>query len=176
VKRNYNIITASPVPKLVQPGLPFVIALLFLWNACSDDGPESNDSPIDPAFIGVWYASSDSVGFEILTDGTSKTLVVDTSGKLQYSSPGPSLAGAISIALLTAKNGNLTAKVRYNVPGFIDTTVTLPGVYTFSNNNNTVSITYPSPLNGLQSILVFQRSSVGAIVKPRKLAGFLPPQ
>ena len=151
-----------------------VFALIIAFGACKKNETGPSDLLFDPAFVGVWYASSDSVGFEVLSDGTSKTLIVDTAGTLQYATPGAGTTGAISITLRSAKDGNLLASLRYHVPGFIDTTLSLPGTYVFSNSNNTLTISYPNPLSGGQiSSLVFQKSSIGAVVRPRSASVFL---
>ena len=148
--------------------LSLSIVVICLFSACkkNETGPES--LLFDPAFVGVWYASSDSVGFEVASDGSSKTLIVDTAGTLQYTTAGSGTTGAISLTLISGNSGNLMANLRYHVPGFIDTTIAIPGTYVFSNSNNTLSITFPNPLSpGQTKVLVFQRSSIGAVVRPR---------
>lgn len=154
-------------PALRSFWLLLIVSLIVL-SACkkSTTGPKA--PTIDPGIVGVWYSSDDSLGFEVLSDGTSKTLVIDTAGKLQYAPASGAGASGLSLAVTQAQNGNLTALVTYKVPGFIDTTLTLPGVYTLSNNNNTLSITFPNPLTGGQPFtIVFQRSSIGAVVRPK---------
>lgn len=156
-------------PRIPAAILPALIAALFLFNACKKNSTGPETILFDPAFIGVWYSDSNAVGFEVLADGSSKTLVVDTAGTLQYATPGSGTANAISITLLGGKDGNLTARLHYVVPGFIDTTLIIPGTYSFSNNNNTVSISFPNPTSsgGALYTMVFRRSSVGAVVRPR---------
>jgi hypothetical protein len=145
-----------------------LIAILCALSACKKDGTGPKEIPFDPAFVGVWYSDSNAVGFEVLADGSSKTLVVDTAGTLQYATPGSGTSGAISLTLSSGRDGNLSVKIRYYVQGFNDTTVILPGTYTFSNNNNSVSITFPNPASGGQlETMVFRRSSIGALVRPR---------
>jgi hypothetical protein len=154
--------------RLFDSSLAVFAAAIFLvtLSACKKNstGPVIT---IDPNLVGVWYSSADTLGFQVLADGSSNTLVVDTAGKLQLPAPGTTNTATFSITVLNAVNGNLTARVRYHVPGFIDTTVSLPGTYAFSNGNNTLSITFPNPLTSQSTTIVFVRSSIGAIVKPR---------
>jgi hypothetical protein len=150
-----------------------------MMSACKKNETGPSTIPFDPAFVGVWYSDSNAVGFEVLSDGSSKTLTVDTAGRLQYASPGTGTTGAISLTLLSAKDGNLTANVRYYVPGYVDTTVAIPGVYSFSDNNNTLSISFPNPASGGQLYtMTFRRSSIGAIVRTQtgKAYSSVPPQ
>ncbi len=151
------------------------IATLIIFGACKKDttGP---DVQFDPAFVGVWYSDSNQVGFEVSPDGSSKTLVVDTAGTLQYATANSGAPAAVSLTLLSGSNGNLTARVRYYVPGFIDTTVTIPGTYTFSNNNNSLSISFPNPMSpGQLYTMAFRRSSIGALVKVKSgVVGTIP--
>jgi hypothetical protein len=146
-----------------------LIAILCTLSACKKNGTGPKEIPFDQAFVGVWYSDSNAVGFEVLADGSSKTLSVDTAGTLQYATPGSGATSAISLTLLSGKDGNLTANIRYYVAGFIDTTFVLPGTYSFSNNNNTVSISFPNPTSSGGSLytMVFRRSSIGALVRPR---------
>jgi len=134
-------------------------------------GCNKGDSPteptVDPSLNGVWYSSEYSVGFEVLSDGSSKTLVVDTSGKLQYNPPGAEVNSSLILTITKAKNGNLASILRYKQPG-IDTTMTIPGTYVLSDNKNTLSVTIPNPLNSVQQItVVFIRSVIGEIVRPK---------
>jgi len=146
--------------------LSFVVLLVF--NSCKKNETGPQGTSFDPAFVGVWYSDSIATGFEVLADGSSKTLIVDSAGTLQYAIPGTGATSEISLSLLGAKDGNLTANVRYYVPGFFDTTVTIPGTYVFSNNNNTVSITFPNPQSpGQVETIIFRRSSIGAIVRAK---------
>jgi hypothetical protein len=133
-------------------------------------GCESSESPtesaIDPFLNGIWYSSNYSIGFEVLTDGSSKTLTVDTAGRLQYNLSGE-INSSLMLTISKAKDGNLTGILRYKQPG-IDTTMTIPGTYVLSNNNNTLSVTIPNPLSSSQQItIVFIRSAIGEIVKPK---------
>ncbi|GEM_PF-1807538 len=163
---------ALKIPRIIPSVLPCFFVLLFVFNACKKDETGPNHSPIDPAFVGVWYSSADMIGFEVRADGNSSTLTVDTAGTLQYAKPGDGLTANLSLTIIEAGSGNLKADITYK-SGSTDTTVIVPGVYTFSNNNNTVSITFPNPLTSLQSIMLFERSSIGALVKPKTIGDFL---
>ena len=149
-------------------------AILITLIACkkSSTGPVVT---IDPNLVGVWYSSSDTLGFQVSSDGSSTTLVVDTAGKLQLPAPGSTSSSTLTLTVVSALNGNLTAHVRYYIPGFIDTTITLPGTYELSNNNNTLSITIPNPVTSppQPTTIVFVRSSIGAVVRPRSSTAFL---
>ncbi len=162
----------SPDRRIVRMFFPFSIALLIALASCKKDstGPVIT---IDPNLVGVWYSSADTLGFQVLADGSSATLVVDTAGKLQLPAPGNANTATFSITVLNAVNGNLTARVRYYIPGFIDTTVSLPGTYAFSNSNNTLSISFPNPLTSQSTTIVFVRSSIGAVVRPKSAAARL---
>jgi len=143
----------------------FAIVALCVLGACQKDATGPN-VVFDSAFVGVWYSDSDQVGFEVNSDGTSKTLIVDTAGTLQYATATSGAPGAISLTLVSGLDGNLIAKVRYDVPGFVDTTFQIPGTYAFSNSNNTLTINFPNPSSPGQVLtMVFRRSSIGAVVR-----------
>ena len=134
-------------------------------------GCKKDDSPVEPtvysALNGVWFSNEYTIGFEILGDGSSKTLVVDTAGRLQYNPSGGEVNSSLSLIITKAKEGNLTAILKYKQPG-IDTTMTIPGTYTLTGDHNTLSVTIPNPLASSQQItIVFIRSSIGEIVKPK---------
>jgi hypothetical protein len=140
--------------------------VVFTLSACNQSDSAS-ESAVDPSLNGVWYSSYYGVGFEVLSDGTSKTLVVDTSGKLQYNPPGAEVNSSLILTITKAKDGNLTGILRYKQPG-VDTTETLPGTYVVSDDHNTLSVTIPNPLNTTQQItVVFIRSAIGEIVRPK---------
>ena len=143
-----------------------VAAFITLFLGCSKE-TSPTESPVDPALSGVWYSSNYGVGFEVLNDGSSKTLVVDTAGKLQYNIPGVEVNSALVLTITKAKDGNLTSILRYKQPG-IDTTETLPGTYVLSGNGDTLSVTIPNPLASTQQVtIVFIRSVIGEIVRPK---------
>lgn len=142
-------------------------AILLALTACNKNSTAPPVVTIDPKLVGVWYSSADTMGFQLSSDGSTTTLVVDTAGKLQYPTPGSTNSNTVSLTFVNASNGNLQARIRYYVPGSIDTTVTLPGTYVFSNNNNTVSISFPNPLTSQVATSVFVRSSIGAVVRQR---------
>jgi len=163
-----NALTVSSKKRRTLIGnlaFPLVIALLIMLSACKkDDSPVEVVSPIDKIFNGVWYASYEMVGFEVLSDGTSKTLTVDTAGRLQYAKPEDGIRAKITLVITEAGSGNMKANATFQ--GY-DTTYTLFCVYTFTENNNTVSITFLSPLNGQSTTMVFRRSAIGELVKPK---------
>jgi hypothetical protein len=139
--------------------------ITLFWGCTKETSP--TESLVDPALYGVWYSSYYSVGFEVVSDGSSKTLVVDTSGRLQYNPPGAEVNSALVLTIIKAKDGNLTSILRYKQPG-IDTTETLPGTYVVSGDHKTLSVTIPNPLQSTQQItVVFIRSVIGEIVRPK---------
>ena len=141
------------------------VVLLTLIGCKKADSP--TEPVIDPSLNGVWYSSDYGIGFEVLSDGSSKTLVVDTAGKLQYNPSGAEVNSAVILTITKAKDGNLTGILRYKQPG-VDTTMTLPGTYVLSGNGNTLSVTIPNPLASTQQItVVFIRSAIGEIVRPK---------
>jgi len=142
------------------------VILLLSFIGCNKTDSPSGPS-IDPSLNGVWYSSEYGVGFEVLSDGSSKTLVVDTSGKLQYNLPGAEVNSSLLLTITKARDGNLTGILKYKQPG-IDTTMTLPGTYVLSGNGNTLSVTIPNPLANTQQVtIVFIRSAIGEIVRPK---------
>jgi hypothetical protein len=144
----------------------FACILAIILTGCKKESSPT-ESAVDPALYGVWYASDYGIGFEVLSDGSSKTLVVDTAGKLQYNPPGAEVNSSLILTITKAKEGNLTSILRYKQPG-IDTTETLPGTYVLSGNGDTLSVTIPNPLNAVQQItIVFRRSAIGEIVRPK---------
>jgi hypothetical protein len=141
------------------------VVLLTLIGCKKADSP--TEPTIDPSLNGVWYSNQYGVGFEVLGDGSSKTLVVDTAGKLQYNPSGAEINSALILTIVNAKDGNLTSILRYKQPG-IDTTMTLPGTYVLTGNGDTLSVTIPNPLASTQQItVVFIRSAIGEIVRPK---------
>jgi hypothetical protein len=143
-----------------------VLAFITLLLGCSKE-TSPTESPVDPALSGVWYSSNYGVGFEVLDDGSSRTLVVDTAGKLQYNPPGAEVNSALVLTITKAKDGNLTSILRFKQPA-IDTTETLPGTYVVSGDHKTLSVTIPNPLQSTQQItVVFIRSAIGEIVRPK---------
>ena len=141
----------------------FLIAPIVFGGCKKDNGVSPTSSKIDPALIGAWYAPAYSVGFEISSDGSTRTLVVDSSGKLIYA---PSQLDSIplAISLIEAKNGNLMAYIYYMESGKEDTILT-PGTYTLANAGNTLSITVPDPrFPGQQITIEFKKTTVGANV------------
>ena len=141
------------------------VVLLTLIGCKKADSP--TEPTIDPSLNGVWYSNQYGVGFEVLGDGSSKTLVVDTAGKLQYNPSGAEINSALILTIVNAKDGNLTSILRYKQPG-IDTTMTLPGTYVLTGNGDTLSVTIPNPLASTQQItVVFIRSVIGEIVRPK---------
>ena len=148
-----------------------LFTLLAIIMALTITGCKKGNSPtepaVDPSLTGVWYSNQYSVGFEVFNDGSSKTLVVDTAGKIQYNPPGGEINSSLVLTITKAKAGNLTSILVYKQPG-IDTTMTVPGTYTLSNDRNTLSVIIPDPMSSLQQItIVFIRSVIGGIVQPK---------
>jgi hypothetical protein len=141
------------------------LAVIAFIGCKKEDSP--TESAVDPALFGVWYSNDYGVGFEVLDDGSSKTLIVDTAGRLQYNPPGAEVNSSLILTILKAKDGNLTSILRYKQPG-TDTTETLPGTYILSDTHDKLTVTTPNPLNSTQQItVVFIRSAIGAIVRPK---------
>ena len=145
----------------------FIACLIAMTLTGCKKESSPTEPAVDPALYGVWYSSVYGEGFEVLSDGSSKTLVIDTTGRLQYNPSGAEVNSTLILTIIKAKEGNLTSILRYKQPGF-DTTMTLPGTYILSENGNTLSVTIPNPLASTQQItIVFIRSAIGEIVRPK---------
>ena len=135
------------MPRISAP-LCFLFAAAFaLISGCKKNNPVEPPT-VDPALIGVWYNSSDSVGFEILADGTMKNLDV-AGGKIEYAPPQDTATGSLTFNIESAKNGVISIKGVYKSQA-IDSTYITTGTYSFSNNENTLTLTLLVPLNGGQ--------------------------
>ncbi|HTX19334.1 MAG TPA: hypothetical protein VMG34_11800 [Bacteroidota bacterium] len=139
-----------------------LLAASLLGYGCKKSNPVDN-SQIDSKLVGAWYNRSDSVGFEILTDGTLKNLDIDSAGILRYAAV-DTINGALLLKLESAKNGGLTMQGTY-ISRKIDSTYVATGTYSLSADLNTLTLTLILPLNGSsQQTFVYVRSVVGTKV------------
>jgi len=146
----------------------FILAtsLLIFWN-CRKDNPVEPPL-VDTKLVGVWYNSKDTVGFEVLVDGTMNNLEVDAGGKLKYAAAQDTVTGALTFKIESARTSAISIRGSYK-SHTVDSTYITTGTYTFSNNDNTMTLTLLTPLNGSsEATFVYQRSFVGAVVVPRK--------
>jgi hypothetical protein len=142
------------------------ISLLIFWN-CKKDNPVEPPL-VDSKLVGVWYNRVDTVGFEILGDGTMRNLQVDAGGKLEYAPAQDTVTGALTFKIESARGSAISIRGSYK-SHTIDSTYVTTGTYNFSNNDNTLTLTLFVPLNGSsQATFVYLRSSVGAVVVLRK--------
>ena len=129
---------------------------------CKKSNPVDS-SAIDSRLLGAWYSRSDSVGFEILADGTMKNLDVDSAGILRYAAI-DTINGALLLKIQSAKNGALTIQGSY-ISRKVDSTYIATGTYAFSSDLNTLTLTLLLPLNGSsQTTFSYVRSVVGTKV------------
>lgn len=142
------------------------ISLLILWS-CKKDNPV--DPPlVDSKLVGVWYNAIDTVGFEILGDGSMRILDVDSGGRLKYAPAQDTVTGALTFKIESARGSAISIRGTYK-SHTVDSTYITTGTYTLSNGDNTLTLTLIVPLNGAPSAtFVYQRSYVGAVVMPRK--------
>jgi hypothetical protein len=151
----------------------FVIVFFsLLLTGCRKNSPTENNKPaIDSDLIGAWYNTKDTVGFEVFSDGSTKTLTVDSLGKLQYMPSKDTLKrGTIILTILKTDGEEIQLRLVYRIPKFIDTTVTIVGSYYFSTKKDTLSLTVPdlSPEgNGKPTTVIYRRSFIGELVIPR---------
>jgi hypothetical protein len=139
-----------------------LVAAFVALSGCKKNNPVEPPA-VDPALVGVWYNSSDSVGFELLADGTMNNLDV-AGGKLEYAPPQDTVTGSLTFNIESAKNGAIAIKGVYKSQA-IDSTYITTGTYSFSNNENTLTLTLLVPLNGAsQATFIYKRSSIGEIV------------
>jgi hypothetical protein len=141
--------------------LCFLLAITFAaFSGCKKNNPVEPPA-VDPALVGVWYNSSDSVGFELLADGTMNDLDV-AGGKLEYAPPQDTVTGSLTFNIESAKNGVISIKGVYK-SHTIDSMYVTTGTYSFSNNGNTLTLTLLVPLNGgSETTFIYKRSSIGA--------------
>ena len=138
------------------------VTCLTQWNCKKKDNPVDNPA-IDPHLVGVWYNQSDTVGFEILSDGTMNSLDVDSAGFLRYAVI-DTVNGALILNVESARSGAISIQGRYK-SRTIDSAYVATGTYSFSNNYSTLTLILLLPLNGAtQTTFVYLRSSVGVKV------------
>ena len=147
----------------ISISLCFLLAAAFVvLSGCKKNNPVTPPA-VDPTLVGVWYNSIDSVGFEISADGTMKNLNV-VGGKLEYAPAQDTVTGSLTFNIESARNGALSIKGVYKSQS-IDSTNITTGTYSFSNNENTLTLTLLVPLNGgSETTFVYKRSSVGSVV------------
>ena len=132
-------------------------------SVAGDDGPK-----IDANLLAAWYNRTDSVGFEVFADGSTKTLSVDSIGKLQYMPAQDTVKkGTLILNILKTENGDIHLKLVYRRPRFIDTTVTVVGQYQLTAYNDTLKLTVPDPSTAQPTLITYIRSFIGAMVAPR---------
>ena len=140
-----------------------IVALTCLvqWD-CKKDNPVGN-STIDSRLAGVWYNQSDTVGIEILSDGTVHNLDVVPTGILRYATV-DTINGALLLRVESARSGAISISGSY-ISRKVDSTYVATGTYAFSPDFNTLTLTLLLPLNGSsQATFVYVRSSIGAKV------------
>jgi len=151
--------------------IAIIIGMLIVsYEACKKDTSiiEDNNPKIDANLIAPWYNRTDSIGFEVYKDGSTKTLTVDSVGKLQYMPAKDTLKrGTIILNILKTDRGDIHLKIVYRIPRFIDTTVTVVGQYEFSTNNDTLKLTVPEPTTAKPTLVTYIRSFIGALVAPK---------
>jgi len=137
------------------------ITLLGSWN-CRNDDPVST---IDSRLFGVWYDSRDTLGFEIETDGTMRSLNVDTTGFLRYAPPQDTVTGQLTLRIESARSGAISIRGAFK-SHTVDSIYTATGTYSFSDNINTLSLVLLLPGGG-KAQPTYARSSLGAKVMTR---------
>jgi len=143
--------------------LCFLLAAAFVaFSGCKKNNPVEPPA-VDPALVGVWYNSVDSVGFELLADGTMNDLDV-AAGKLEYAPPQDTVTGSLTFNIESAKSGVISIKGVYK-SHTIDSMYITTGTYSLSNNENTLTLTLLVPLNGSsETTFIYKRSSIGAAI------------
>jgi hypothetical protein len=137
-------------------------AVLVAFSGCKKNTP-AEPPTVDPALLGVWYNSVDSVGFEILADGTMKNLDV-AGGKLEYAPPQDTVTGSLTFTIESARSGAIAIKGVYKSQA-IDSSYVTTGTYSFSDNGNTLTLTLLIPLNGAsEATFIYKRSSIGDMI------------
>ena len=100
----------------ISVSLCFLLAAAFIaLSGCKKNNPVEPPA-VDPALVGVWYNSVDSVGFEIIADGTMKNLDV-AGGKLEYAPPQDTVTGSLTFTIESAKNGVIAIKGSVQISG-----------------------------------------------------------
>lgn len=141
--------------------LLLVIALPGSWN-CRKDDPVS---AIDSKLFGVWYDGRDTLGYEIEIGGTMRSLDVDSAGILRYAPPQDTVTGQLTLRIESARSGAISIHGAYK-SHTVDSVYTATGTYSFSNNDNTLSLVLLLPGGG-KFQPTYVRSSIGAKVMTR---------
>jgi len=141
--------------------LALVLTATLEWG-CKKSNPVDN-STIDSKLVGAWYNQSDSVGIEILSDGTVNNLDVSPAGILRYAVV-DTINGALLLRIESARSGAISIQGTYRSRK-VDSTYIATGTYAFSPDYNTLTLTLLLPLNGSsQTSFVYVRSSIGVKV------------
>ncbi|MGA9405684.1 MAG: hypothetical protein WBW71_01000 [Bacteroidota bacterium] len=149
--------------------LCYLLAAFVLLPGCKKNNPVTPPA-VDPALVGVWYNTADTVGFEIVSDGTIRNLDVDSTGALQYAPPADTVEGALILTIESARNGAISIQGSYKSKT-IDSTYTSTGTYALTNSNSVLTLTLLTPINGAGEVtFIYQRSSIGEIVVRRSTA------
>ncbi|MGE5314195.1 MAG: hypothetical protein ACM3Q4_05840 [Acidobacteriota bacterium] len=151
--------------------LSVLLALLALSSCSKDLSIDGDTSTIDPALVAVWYNRADTVGFEAHADGSTRTLTVNTQGRLQYMPAADTVKrGTIILTIKKTEGPDIHLHMVYRIPRFIDTTVSVVGTYRVSANKDTLHLTIPDPETAEPIPLAYNRSEIGALVVPPKLS------
>ena len=155
---------------MTRSSIPLYLILVILSALLLDCRKKDNpvETPaIDSNLLGVWYNGADTVGFELLSDGTMRNLEVDSTGKLQYSLPPDTIKGALILNVESARSGVISIKGSWK-SHTVDSTYISTGTYVLSNNGNRLTLTLLLPINGAsQTTFVYDHSSIGAVVVHR---------
>ncbi|MGA7162147.1 MAG: hypothetical protein WBZ48_14195 [Bacteroidota bacterium] len=150
------------MPRTSIPICLLLAAAFALFSGCKKNNPVTPPA-VDPALVGVWYNSVDSVGFEIVADGTMKNLDV-AQGKIEYAPPQDTVTGSLTLNIESARSGAISIQGVYK-SHTVDSMYIATGTYSLSNNGNTLTLTLLLPLNGSsQTTFIYKRSSIGAAV------------
>jgi hypothetical protein len=150
----------------------FILAALTIAlcvSSCKNDlSVDGDNSGIDPDLVAAWYNRVDTVGFEAHQDGSTRTLIVDTQGRLQYMPAADTVKrGTIILTITKTEGADISLHMIYRIPHFIDTTISVVGKYTISSNRDTLHLTIPDPDTAEPIPYVYNRASIGAIVVPK---------
>jgi hypothetical protein len=157
----------KPLP-LVISFLAFSLCLM-VWSCKKDLSVESDGSGIDPNLVAAWYNPIDTVGFEAKADGSTKTLIVDAAGRLQYMPAQDTLKrGTMIFTILKTGGSEISLRLTYRITHVIDTTISVAGEYHLSAFKDTLYLSIPDPNTSEPIDLMYDRSSIGAQVVTRR--------
>jgi hypothetical protein len=146
----------------------FAVSCAIILSSCKKDlSVDGDGSGIDANLVAVWYNRVDTVGFEALADGTTRNLIVDSLGRVQYMQAKDTVKYGTSIlTILKTEGTDISLHLVYRIPHFVDTTFSVVGKYTVSANKDTLHITIPDPDTKELLPYVYNRTHVGAVVVP----------